>query len=274
MVDKIKILTPLTILLIVISNSQPLLPNFRIEIYQDSIYVGEPIVIRYWLVNRNNAPVKVWDKTCVSLITYGYADFYLISENGDTSRYSIGICNNSRSMPSLEIPARDSSYWYLMLSWYNFWYNSPRSKNYKFLPGQYELISIYGLIAKDKMADSFVFPNLKSNEINFVATEIPDSERSIYDEWIPLTREYFWYGERFKDRWVRQDYNELCKRVAESKSRFARYAHYIYCKTTGDKKEMQKFLERYPAGPLSELIEFMFNPAEACKKYPLNAWAK
>ncbi|MGQ9702867.1 MAG: hypothetical protein ACUVQT_10530 [bacterium] len=270
MVDKIKILTPLTILLIAISNSQPLLPNFRIEIYQDSIYVGEPIIIKYWLVNRNNVPIKVWDKTCVSLITYGYADFYLISENGDTSRYGIGICNDSRQLPSLDLPPSDSMYWYIMLSWYNFVWT--KSNNY--LPGQYRINGLYYLTVKDKIKDSFLFPELKSNTLTFFATGIPDSERSIYDEWIPLTREYFWYGERFKDRWVRQDYNELCKRVAESKSRFARYAHYIYCKTTGDKKEMQKFLERYPAGPLSELIEFMFNPAEACKKYPLNAWAK
>lgn len=256
--------------IILLIEGQSYLPIFRLEMPQDSIYIEEPMVLKCWLVNDNDVPVKVWDEGPVGLLYTGGIDFYLTSAVKDTFRYAVGIDDFTRRMPSLEIKAHDSIYWYSLLGWHNF----IRTPIRNVFPGQFKIFSRYNLTVKNAMTDSFSFPVIQSNEISFTAIGIPDSEQTIYDEWIPLTHEYFWWGERFENRWVRPDYNELCKRVAESKSRFARYAHYIYCKSTGDKKEMQKFLKRYPSGPLSELIEFMRNPDEARKKYPCNTWPK
>lgn len=270
MVNKIKVLILWTILLIVLSNSQPLLPSFRIEIWQDTIYLGEPIMLKCWLVNNNNLPIKVWKEGPVGLLYTGNIVFYFISVSKDTSWYAVGIHDFIRRLPDLEILPGDSIYWYSLLGWHNF----ARSKTLKFQPGEFKIKGAYYLSVKSESFDSLLFSILESNVASYVAVQMPDSERIIYEEWIPLTREYFWWGERFRDRWVRQDYNELCKNVAETKSRFAQYAHYIYCKSTGDRKAMQEFLNKYPAGPLSELVEFMFNPDEARQRFPLNFSAK
>uniref|UniRef100_A0A7V3VUM2 Uncharacterized protein n=1 Tax=candidate division WOR-3 bacterium TaxID=2052148 RepID=A0A7V3VUM2_UNCW3 len=267
--NKIKYLILSSFLMMAVAEGQVYLPAFRIEIWRDTLCIEEPMVLKCWLVNNNNVPIKVWDKMAISLITYGYVNFYLISKK-DTTQYKIGIHDNSRQLPSFEIPAKDSLYWYSILSWHNFVYTPIRNLS----PGQFKIYGEYMLTVKDILADSFCFPVIQSNEVSFYAVGIPDSERTIYDEWIPLTHDYFWWGERFDRCWVRKDYNEICKRVAETKSRFALYAHYIYCKSTGDKKAMQEFLSKYPQGPLSEMIEFMLDRDKARKKYPLNVFAR
>ncbi len=270
MLNKINFLIFCAIILVAFSNSQPYLPNFRLEIWRDSVYIDEPLIFKCWLINNSIMPIKVWDRGPIGLLTTGSIDFYLITAGGDTHRYTMGIDDFSRQMPSLEIPPNDSMYWYSVLSWHNFVCTSVRNLS----PGQFRIFARYGLTIKDPATDSIRFPIIRSNEVWIIAGEIPDSERVIYDEWIPLTHDYFWWGERFERIWVRDDYNELCKQVADMKSRFAIYAHYIYCKSTGDKKEMQKFLERYPGTPLAEMIEFLLDVDKAQKKYPLNFFAK
>jgi len=271
MVNKIRFLFFLSTLLIVFiygENRINNVPHFRIEIGQDTIYLGEPIVLRCWLINNNNLPIKIWKEGAIGLLISGRIAFYLISPQKDTSPYAIGIHDNLRGLPNLEILPFDSIYWYSILGWHNF----VRSKVIRYPPGVFEIKGAYYLNIKD--SDSLLCSVLESNVASFTAIQIPDSEWVIYDEWIPHTREYFWWGERFRNRWVRPDYNEICKRVAETKSKFAPYAHYIYCKSTGNKKAMQEFLDKYPVGPLSELIEFMLDPDKARQKFPLNFLAK
>ncbi len=246
-------------------------PQFRIEIWQDTIYLGEPILIKCWLINNNEIPVKIWNKHSRGLLIFGCVDFYLFYPKNDTARYDVGINAEMGSLlPGKEILPFDSIYWHSILGWHNF----ARSKVIWYQPGEFKIKGVYYLSIKDEDSNSLLYFGLESNVASFVAVQIPDSEKAIYDEWIPLTREYFWWGERFRDRWVREDYNELCKRVSETKSRFAAYAHYIYCKSTGDKKAMREFLDKYPVGPLSELIEFMLDPDKARQKFPLNFLAK
>ncbi|MGB9721999.1 MAG: hypothetical protein ACPL28_11050 [bacterium] len=269
MIKNLKLLLLYLSLFLAFSEAQSLLVNFRLEIWKDTVYIGEPIILKCWLVNNNDLAVKVWREGPTGLLYIGAIDFYLTSSGRDTSRYAVGIKDFTRQMPSLDISPRDSIYWYSMLCWNNF----ARSEKLLYQAGEYEIIGRYTLIAKDAAADTLLFFEIISNKNIFFATEIPDSEKAIYNELIPLTREYFWWGERFDKTWTRKDYNDLCKRVADTKSRFAIYAHYIYCKSTGDKNEMQKFLQRYPKGPLSELVEFMLNPIEAKVKYPLNYFA-
>lgn len=253
------------------AGAQPFSVNFRIEIWKDTIYIGDPIILKCWVINDNSAAVKVWHRGPLGLLANGNVDYYLISHQNDTSYYGINIEDFSRQSPELEIASKDSFYWYSLLSWHNFHFHS--NKVSQFSSGFYRIIAKYYLPIECDTGDYSEIV-IQSNEVSFYAIEETVFEQEIFNKWISLTKEYFLWGERFETTWTRKDYNELCKWVAETKSRFAMYAHYIYCKSTGDKKAMRKFLDKYPGTPLTELVEFMYNPEEAKRKYPLNFFSK
>jgi hypothetical protein len=208
----------------------------------------------------------------MGLLYYGHVDLYLITSSSDTSRYSVGINAIDGSSPRHELNAHDSLYWYFILGWHNF----ARANTLPYSPGEFELFGSYYLTIKDSVNNAYSNATIEAKAVKFRVTEDVDAglETQIHDEWMSLTREYLWWGERFKQTWTREDYNELCKQYAELNLPFAIYAHYFYCKSTKDEQEMKKFLKRYVDGPLPELIQFYLNHSDAQKKYPQNLLAR
>lgn len=265
----IRILTLFVVIFFSTIYGETILPVLRIENAYNSLFCGEPIMLKCWLINRNNTNVKVWDIISQSLIQSGLIHFNLITPTADTINYRIGIKSHMINTPTFVIPPKDSLYWYTALNWNNFLNNG----NHSIKPGDYIIYAIYSYKRSDSLDLHFPYIPLKSNTITLVCTNLPDSERSIWNEWIPLTNEYYNWGERFRGSWVRKDYNDLCKKIAYKKSRFAIYAHFIYCKTTGDTTETRKFTNIYNQTSFNEILEFIINRDAAKLKYPCNVYS-
>ncbi len=237
--------------------------TFRIEIMKDSIVVGEPLIVKCWLINNSRKTVEICGECGTAALVYGNLDFYLSPKAKTVTPYTYKIGKHVlapiRSLFTLD--PYDSTYWYNLLWLENFQLNKKELGGRSFC-----IFATAGFLVDKSQQD---LKTLTSAIDYFVVVSLPVIEKEIFNEWTSYADEYFSYGDRIPYAKDAKKFHDLCIKIAKSDSRLAYYAHYI-ASTLGfaDRKTQLLFLEKYPNTPLAEMLEFGLNKEEAMKKYP------
>uniref|UniRef100_A0A7V1EJ70 Uncharacterized protein n=1 Tax=candidate division WOR-3 bacterium TaxID=2052148 RepID=A0A7V1EJ70_UNCW3 len=219
--------------------------TYRIELTKDTIYFGEPIIVKCKLINRSERKVPIFSYPGTALLTFGYTNFYLSSPS-NYKDYKYGVYLHSNLLvhsDSFTLDTRDSVYYYTILSWIGFTYL--KYNNLK--QGWYKIRSTYF--------------SLESNVDSFYADALPAKEKEIFEE-IGAIVDTFWVWPEggwppMRDK-IRKVFPNIIK---QEKSVFSPFCYYMLWRMVFNDESKAEFLAEeffklYPDSPLTEKFAF------------------
>ncbi len=219
---------------------------YEIEITKDTIYIGEPIIVKCRLINNSDSAMKIFDYCGEALLSYGYSRFYLYSSN-DEKEYEYGVFSHASLLRHsyFSLDPHDSVYFYTILCWDGndgfTYFKYDRAK-----PGLYKLRSTYFKI--------------ESNVDSFYADTMPIEEKQIYKQAGPIIDE-FWGFPYGTERETTKKILEIFPSIIKRKSILSPFCHYIlWYKSFDDESKaeslVEEFFKKYPNSPLGEKLMF------------------
>lgn len=257
--------------------------SLRLEVTKDTVFIGEPMLIKCMIINTGDEMLKVYGAPSRPLLTCGGLAFYLtLPCSKQKFRYGVGYMVLSSQRPTFILESHDSIYWYSILNWRD-WTYEIQKKDVSNLPnGTYKISAEYFLFAEDLTKRWIISSNIDS----LYAKPMPDDEAQIYDNVQQAMNNYliFIVG---KDEY-RTIQEIFPKYVNTSNAVLAMYCHYLLAMSSTLPRRIdlcKSFLMNYPNTTLAEEVEFYLAEAyigigrndlsmQACKKalqkYPDN----
>lgn len=221
---------------------------YKIDVVKDTIYIGEPIIVKCKLINEGSREVEILAYCGEDLLTYDYSAFYLHNPNNN-KEYKYGVFEHADLFASPRrflLAPKDSIYFYTILCW-------DGNNGFTYLkydnpdPGFYKIRSTY--------------LKLESNVDSFYADTILTEEKEIFEQVVPIIDEFWgWpYGtERETTKKILETFPSVIKK---EKSILAPFCHYmLWWKSFDDEPQVEsladEFFKKYPNSPLSEKLAF------------------
>lgn len=218
---------------------------YRIELTKDTIYFGEPIIIKCKLINKREEKIPILSYPGNALLTYDYVRFYVYDPNNHKEhKYSTFVHYDLLvHLDSFTIGKRDSVYYHTILSWIGFTdlkYNDLK-------PGWYKIKSTYF--------------STESNVDSFYADTLPVEEKKIFEQ-IGAIVDTFWVWPEggwppMRDK-IRKAVPNIIK---QKKSVFTPFCYYMLWRMVfADESKAEflaeEFFKLYSDSPLIEKFAF------------------
>lgn len=232
-------------------------PNlkFCLQLTKDTIFIGEPMIIKCMLINNSGKPINVYGAPSRPLLTCGKLSFSLNLPGDDREFwYGVGyLVLTENKPPNFVLSPHDSIYWYSILNWRD-WSYRIQKKDVANLPiGTYRIKAEY-FLDSDDLSQHW---RISSNVDSFYAEPMLESESEKYNEICQVLNNYFIFiiG-RDECRMIQENFP---KYLEIKNSIIAQFCHYILAMSSPLPKRIafcKSFLEKYPNTPLAEEIEF------------------
>ncbi len=227
----------------------------RLEITKDTVFIGEPMVIKCVLINRGTEVCKVYGAPSDPLLSCGVLDFILsIPNRFEEYQYRVCVSVLVNSPPSFILEPQDSFYWFSILNWRNWTYTSKKFDYLRDLPiGYYQIKAIYFLASEDLTRRWQITSNIDS----FYTIKMPARELKIFREIRNSIDDILGFCAPTEPN--KQSRKIFRKFMNVKNSIIAQFCHYLlaYSSTLPERIDIcESFLERYPNTPLAEEIEF------------------
>jgi len=223
--------------------------TYKIEIMKDTIYIGEPIIVRCQLINESTRDIAILAYHSAALLSFDFVEFYLYDQNNDIEyKYGVNVHTSSLKSPNeFLLASKDSVYYYTILSW-----NSNdgfiQLKYSEVEPGFYKIRSTY--------------LSVESNADSFYAATMPAEEKMVFEQ-VGTLVDKFW-------SWPEGGWPPMSARILETfpeliekeKTVLIPFCHYMLWRESliNDEPNVEslaeQFFEYYPNTPLAEKFAF------------------
>ena len=222
--------------------------TYRIEVMGDTIYIGEPIIVRCKLINNSDHDMAILAYHGPSLLRFDFSQFYLYDQNNE-KEYEYGVWVHTsliRPPDKFLLAPKDSVYYYIVLSWGGFLF----LKYEEVTPEYYKIRSTY--------------LSSESNVDSFYAEIMPANEKALFEQVGTLVDEFWSWPEGGGSESNDEIRKQLPKIIEKKKSVIIPFCYYMYymlwrTKFVDESKlesYVKEFFESYPDSPLAEKFAF------------------
>lgn len=264
MVNIINKILALTFGYFCIASTQPNNIILKIETTKDTIFIGEPLVVKCMLVNKGTKDAKLYAMTYQDLLSYDRLDFFLQVPDKDCEYIYEPYLHVTpvNLAPQFLLQPQDSIYFYALLSWsgYLSGFVCRSDTLYDYLKYDELKQGFY------KIKSTYHLPELSliSNTNSFYAVPLPPNEGEIFAKTGYLIDKFFGWPHDVEVGYYQTIIDTFSQYRGTENSVIAQFCHYIlaYCVPLLNRVGLNRmsacesFLRKHQNTPLAEQIEF------------------